>query len=598
MSNYPIELIRNFCITAHIDHGKTTLSTKLLQSTGVIGQNKTTDLYLDKLKVEKERGITVKAQTATMFYEYEGKKYMLNLIDTPGHVDFSYEVSRSMSACDGAILLVDSVKGVQAQTVANWWLAVQNDLTIIPVINKIDLAVAQPQMCLEQLKNSFGIEPAHVIKASAATGLGIEDILQHIIELVPPPSGNKEGRLKALLFDSWYENVFSGVVCLVKVQDGKISEGDKIVAASSNVEYEVHEVGIMHPEPVRCGTLYTGQVGYLKMGMKTTSEARVGDTFYKVGEPVEPFPGFKPALPMVFSGIYPEDASEFKSMKDAIEKLLLTDASVQITPDMNDVLGMGYRCGFLGLLHMDVFLQRLKEEYGMNVIATAPSVTVELLLSNGERIKISQASKWPSDRVIETYEPMVIASILVPKDYMSAINTLCLERRGVQLSVNFIDTTRVHLKYKMPLAEVIYDFFDKLKQISSGYATFDYEDCGYEISDLVKVTVLLNGEVAEPLSVICYRPNAQEVGRKLVEKLKEVIRRQMFEIRIQAAIGGKIIARETIKPYRKDVTAKCYGGDITRKRKLLEKQKEGKRRMKSIGNVELTQEAFLAVTKL
>lgn len=598
MTAYPPHLIRNFCITAHIDHGKTTLSTTLMTRAGVIHNNKTTDLYLDKLKVERERGITVKAQTTSMLYEYEGHKYILNLIDTPGHVDFHYEVSRSMYACEGAILLVDAVKGVQAQTVANWWLAYQNNLSIIAAINKVDLSVAQPQMCLDQLSTSFGIEPNTVLKISAATGMGIDDIFAHIIELVPPPDGHEGSPFKALLFDSWYENVFSGVVCLIKVANGSIKEGDKIVAASTKETYEVQEVGIMYPETVRTGALYTGQVGYVKMGMKTTKEARIGDTFYALNHEVEPFPGFKPAQPMVFSGIYPEDASEFSALKDAIEKLTLTDSSVSLQTDMNDILGMGYRIGFLGLLHMDVFLQRLREEYQMTVIATAPSVTVELELYGGDTLQLSQASKWPEGRVVKTYEPIVMASIFVPKEYMGNINTLCLDRRGVQQSVDFVDSTRVHLRYKMPLSEVIYDFFDKLKQLSSGYATFDYEDCGYEESDLCKLTILLNGEVAEPLSIICHRPTADQVGRKLAEKLKDVIRRQMYEIRIQAAVGGKILARETIKPFRKDVTAKCYGGDITRKRKLLEKQKEGKKRMRMVGNVELSQDAFLAVTKL
>jgi elongation factor 4 len=592
--------IRNFCITAHIDHGKTTLSTKLLEMSGTINKSKMNALYLDKLRVEKERGITVKAQTATMFYDYDGETYLLNLIDTPGHVDFTYEVSRSMTACEGALLLVDAVKGVQAQSVANWWLAMQNSLTIIPAINKIDLNTAQPEKIVKQLSTSLGFNPDQILKFSAVTGVGLDMVFPSIVEIIPPPEDQSTQPFKALLFDSWYQDIFIGVICLVKVAAGKIKAGDKITAASTGKSYDVTQVGVMHPEPVPTDALFTGQVGYIKIGMKSTKEARVGDTFHATGTPVEPFSGFKQAKPMVFAGLYPDEDGDFSDLKDAIEKLTLTDASVTLERDVNDVLGMGYRCGFLGLLHMDVFLQRLREEYGVNVIATAPNVPIKLEIAGEEAMTyVTQASQWPEQHNIRAaYEPIVNATIFVPKEYLGSITQLCLDRRGVQTGIDFIDETRVHLSYTMPLSEVIFDFFDKLKSLTSGYATFDYEDAGVQTADLVKLNILLNGIPADPLSVICHRGKAESTGRRVVEKLKEVIRRQMFEVRIQAAIGNKIIARETVKAFRKDVTAKCYGGDITRKRKLLEKQKEGKKRMKSVGNVELTSEAFMVVTKL
>lgn len=600
MGEFKPAKIRNFCITAHIDHGKTTLSTKLLEMSGTINKSKMNQLYLDKLRVEKERGITVKAQTATMFYEYDGETYLLNLIDTPGHVDFNYEVSRSMKACEGALLLVDAVKGVQAQSVANWWLALQNNLTIIPAINKIDLTTAQPEKIVKQLHSSLAFNPDQVLKFSAVTGVGLDEVFPSIVEIIPPPEDATQQPFKALLFDSWYHDIFVGVICLVKVAAGKLKAGDKITAASTGKSYDVVQVGIMHPEPVPTDALYTGQVGYIKIGMKSTKEARVGDTFHATGETVEPFPGFKQAKPMVFAGLYPDEDDDFNTLEDAVEKLTLTDASVTLERDVNDVLGMGYRCGFLGLLHMDVFLQRLREEYGVNVIATAPNVPIKLEIQGEEGLtEVTQASQWPEPHTIRTaYEPIVSATIFVPKEYLGAITQLCLDRRGIQTGIDFIDDSRIHLSYTMPLSEVIFDFFDKLKSMTSGYATFDYEDAGMQPADLVKLNILLNGAQADPLSIICHRSKAEPTGRKVVEKLKDVIRRQMFEIKIQAAIGNKIIARETVKAFRKDVTAKCYGGDITRKRKLLEKQKEGKKRMKAVGNVELTPEAFMVVTKI
>lgn len=524
----------------------------------------------------------------------------MNLIDTPGHVDFHYEVSRSMAACEGAVLLVDAVKGVQAQTVANFYLALQHNLKIVPVVNKIDLPTAQPEESKKMLELNFDIPRSSILSVSAASGIGIDDIFLNIVERIPPPECDPDKPLKVLLFDSWYGDVFSGVICLIKIVDGSLKPGDVIASANSNMNYEVGELGLMYPEQVPCAALYAGQVGYIKLGMKTTQEARVGDTFYRLGSPVEPFPGFKAAKPMVWAGIYPDDASEFNRLRESVEKLCLTDASVSLTKETNDVLGMGYKVGFLGLLHMDVFLQRLQQEYGTSVIATAPNVRVRVQLTRGgEEVEVTAPSGWPPiENIHSTYEPIVHATVLFPKDYMGVVMQLCQDRRGEQLDVKFLDEKRISMVYKMPLSEIIFDFFDKLKSLTSGYATFDYQDAGYEEADLVKMSLLLNGDPVDPLSVICHRSKVQHVGKALVAKLKDVIPREMFEVKIQAAIGTRVIARETIKAFRKDVTAKCYGGDITRKRKLLEKQKEGKKKMRQIGNVQLSQEAFLAVTKL
>ena len=588
---------RNFSIIAHIDHGKSTLSDRLLEITGTLSNRIKHEQFLDKLQVEKERGITVKAQSASMFYEVDGVTYLLNLIDTPGHVDFSYEVSRSLYACQGALLLVDASQGVEAQTMANFYLAFDQDLTVIPVINKIDMANAQPERVSHQLEKLFDFKGDEILLASGKSGIGIHDILKTIVKRIPAPTCNAQGPLKALLFDSWF-NDYRGVICLIAIHDGMIKVGDKIALAQMDKEYEVLEVGLMYPDEQPMQALYAGQVGYLITGMKTVKEARVGDTIYHAKKPVTPFPGFKPAKPVVFAGIFPVESSEFDLLRDAIEKLTLNDASVTVEKKTSPALGLGFRCGFLGLLHMEVFKQRLEQEYNLEVIATAPSVMYKVKLATGETLNIENPSDFPEpNKIEEIFEPIISATIIVPKQYLGNIIILCEEKRGVQQDLNFIDDERVILRYKLPLAEVATDFYDKLKSASSGYASFDYEEAGYIAGNLVKMDILLNGKAVDALSTIVHEDKAVYIGRDLVERLRKVIPRQLFEVAIQAAIGSKIIARETISALRKDVTAKCYGGDISRKRKLLEKQKEGKKRMKQVGNVEVPQEAFLSILK-
>ncbi len=598
LKNFKPENIRNFSIIAHIDHGKSTLADRLLEVTGTIvsGHVKNAQM-LDKLQVERERGITVKAQTASLFYEYKDQIYLLNLIDTPGHVDFSYEVSRSLYACQGAVLLVDAVQGVQAQTMANFFLAFEQNLVIIPVINKIDMANADPDRVAGEMHKAFDIHKQDLLHISAKTGLNVEDVLQAVIQRVKPPIGDENKPFKGLLFDSWFDE-YRGVICLIEVIDGTITKGDKIISAHTGHEYEVLDIGLMYPEPLQTGALYTGQVGFLIAGMKTVKEARVGDTFCHVGNPVEPLPGFKPAKSMVFAGIYPVDTSEFEFIRDAIEKLTLNDPSVHVEKESSIALGLGFRCGFLGLLHMDVFKQRLEQEYNASIITTSPTVLYKVLLTNGEEMMIENPANFPEQvRIEEVYEPIVTATIITPKIYLGNLIKLCEERRGEQLEMTFLDEDRLVLRYKLPLNEIITDFYDKLKSLSAGYASFDYELAGYIASDLVKMNILLNGKPVDALSVIVHEDKAYQIGRRLTKKLREVIHRQMFEVAIQAAIGAKIIARESVSAMRKDVTAKCYGGDISRKRKLLEKQKEGKKKMKQVGNVELPQEAFLTVLK-
>jgi elongation factor 4 len=599
MKSFKHDKIRNFCIIAHIDHGKTTLSNRLLEFTKTIDTRDSNQFYMDKLRVEKERGITVKAQTATMFFKYKGETYLLNLIDTPGHVDFNYEVSRSMTACEGAVLVVDAIKGVQAQTQANWWLAFETNLQVMPVINKVDLPTAQPEVIKQQLKDTFDYPIDDITLISAKTGLGIKNLLPAIVNKIPPPKGDLDKPFKALLFDSWFQDVHNGVICLIKIVDGCVKKGDKIMSAYTKEQYEVIDIGLMYPEQTPTGALYSGQVGYIRPGMRTSREARVGDTFYHLEQPVEALPGFKPAKPMVFAGLYPADQSEFDALRDALEKLTLNDASVTMVKESSDALGIGFRCGFLGLLHMDVFMTRLKQDFGATVIATSPTVPYKVTKRSGEKLDVQSPSQYPDPGEIdETLEPIVNATLVTPKEYMGEIFKLCQDRRGVQKNVEFADEDRVKLTYTMPLNEIISDFYDKLKKLSSGYASFDYEDSGYQQSDMVKVTILLNGKPVDPLSIITHRSKSVDQGKILTEKLKSLINRQMFEIAIQAAIGNKVVARETVKAFRKDVTAKCYGGDVTRKQKLLEKQKEGKKRMKRIGNVELPNEAFLSVFKL
>lgn len=595
---FPPHTIRNFSIIAHIDHGKSTLSDRLLETTGTLSERQKKDQFLDKLQVERERGITVKAQTASMFYEYQGTTYLLNLIDTPGHVDFSYEVSRSLYACQGAVLLVDASQGVEAQTIANFYLAFEQNLTIIPVINKIDIVGADVERCKHQMSKMFDFNESDIILASAKSGIGIHEILQSVINLIPAPVSDEQAPLKALLFDSWFDS-YRGVVCLIAVKDGAIKKGDMITLAHDNITYEVLEIGLMYPNETPCDALYAGQVGYLITGMKTIHEARIGDTIFLAKHPVKPFPGFKPAKPMVFAGIYPVDSEDFDLLRDAIEKLMLNDASITIEKKTSPALGLGFRCGFLGLLHMDVFKQRLEQEYGLSVIATAPSVRYQLKMKHtGEIIHIESPSDFPEGNEIETiYEPIIKATIITPHRYIGNIMELCEEKRGIQESLTYMDEDRAILRYTLPLNEVAIDFYDQLKSLSSGYASLDYEEAGYAPAKLVKMDILLNKKPVDALSCIVHVDKAYYVGRDLTEKLRKAIPRQLFEIVIQAAIGAKIIARSSISPLRKDVTAKCYGGDITRKRKLLEKQKEGKRKMKQVGNVEVPQEAFLSILK-
>lgn len=597
LKNFTPDKVRNFSIIAHIDHGKSTLSDRLLEYTGTLSSRNKNEQFLDKLQVEKERGITVKAQTASMFYEYQGSTYLLNLIDTPGHVDFSYEVSRSLYACQGALLIVDAAQGVEAQTMANFYLAFDQDLTMIPIINKIDMANAQPERIAHQLEKLFDFKNDEMVLASAKSGIGIENILNEIVKKIPHPTGSPEKPLKALLFDSWYDE-YRGVVCLIAVHDGAIEKGQMITLAHTGNEYEVLEIGLMYPEQQPTQALYAGQVGYVITGMKTVKEARVGDTLMAYKKPVEPFPGFKPAKPMVFAGIFPVDNDDFDELSDAIEKLTLNDASVTVSKTSSPALGLGFVCGFLGLLHMDVFKQRLEQEYNLSVIATAPSVLYKVKLKDGQEISIETPSDFPDPSRIDTiYEPMITATIIVPKTYLGNIINLCAEKRGEQIDMSYLDEERIILKYKLPLNEVATDFYDQLKSLSSGYASFDYEISGYEPADLVKMDILLNKKPVDALSVIVHEDKAYYLGRDLTEKLRKVIPRQLFEVAIQAAIGSKIIARESVAPLRKDVTAKCYGGDISRKRKLLEKQKAGKKRMKQVGNVEVPQEAFYAILK-
>ncbi|KAG5527449.1 hypothetical protein RHGRI_028366 [Rhododendron griersonianum] len=576
LSQFPTEKIRNFSIIAHVDHGKSTLADRLLELTGTIKRGHGQPQYLDKLQVERERGITVKAQTATMFYDHkfqgandidvqEPRRFLLNLIDTPGHVDFSYEVSRSLAACQGALLVVDAAQGVQAQTVANFYLAFESNLTIIPVINKIDQPTADPDRVKAQLKSMFDLDPNDALLTSAKTGQGLEHVLPAVIERMPPPPGNCNSPLRMLLLDSYYDE-YKGVICHVAVVDGTLRKGDKISSAATGQSYEVLDVGIMHPELTPTGVLLTGQVGYVVSGMRSTKEARVGDTLHQSRTIVEPLPGFKPVKHMVFSGVYPVDGSDFEALNHAIERLTCNDASVSVTKESSTALGLGFRCGFLGLLHMDVFHQRLEQEYGAHVISTVPTVPYIFEYSDGR--------------------------------YVGPVITLCSERRGEQLEYTFIDSQRVCMKYRLPLREIVVDFYNELKSITSGYASFDYEDSEYQASDLVKLDLLLNGQPIDAMAAIVHTLKAQRLGRDLVEKLKKFIDRQMFEITIQAAIGSKVVARETVSAMRKNVLAKCYGGDVTRKRKLLEKQKEGKKRMKRVGSVDIPQEAFHELLKV
>jgi elongation factor 4 len=603
LSLFTPDRIRNFSVIAHIDHGKSTLCDRLLETAGTISAHTKNEQFLDKLQVERERGITVKAQTASMIYTWRGEDYLLNLIDTPGHVDFSYEVSRSLYACQGALLLVDATQGVQAQTMAHFYQAFEQDLSVVPVINKIDIVSADPERITHELETLFDFHAPDIIRASAKVGIGITDIFEAVIQRIPPPQAHPEKPLRALLFDSWY-NEYKGVICLIAVMDGSIKKGDMVHLIQADVTYEALEVGMMYPNETPTDALYAGQVGYLITGMKTVREARVGDTIHHAKTNVEAFPGFKPSKPMVFAGIYPVENSDFELLQDAIAKMLLNDASVTIEKKSSLALGLGFRCGFLGLLHMDVFIQRLEQEYNLTVIATAPSVRYQVVMQHTNQvINVEQPVDFPDASTIASVrEPMIEATIILPKTYLGNILKLCQERRGVQKKMTYITEERIVLCYLLPLNEVATDFYDQLKSLSSGYASFDYEEAGYQEADLIKMDILINGSPVDALSTIIHREHAERSGRALVERLRSIIPRQQFVVAIQAAIGAKIIARETVSAYRKDVIAKCYGGDITRKRKLLEKQKEGKKRLKQerlkqVGAVEIPQEAFMSLLK-
>ena len=592
--------IRNFSIIAHIDHGKSTLADRILELTNTITKREMKDQILDSMDLERERGITIKLNAVTIEYlADDGQEYIFNLIDTPGHVDFTYEVSRSLAACEGALLIVDATQGVEAQTLANMYLAIDNDLEIIPVINKIDLQSAMIDVCKKEIKDRLGLDGDNAILASAKTGENVKEILERIVKDIPAPSGNNENPLKALIFDSYYDS-YRGVVVLIRIKDGSVKVGDQIKLMRSNKIYTVTELGIRTPSEIKSDALYCGEVGYLCAQIKDIKDVRVGETITLVNnEANEALPGYRNINPMVFCGIYPTDSRKYQDLKDALEKLSLNDSSLKFEPETSQALGFGFRCGFLGLLHMDVIQERLEREYNLDLILTAPSVIYKIVMTNGEAINLDNPSKMPDLTLIKSIEePYVKASIMTPKDYVGPIMQLCQDKRGIYIDLEYFDDTRMILHYEIPLSEIIYNFFDKLKSYSKGYASLDYELSDYKASNLAKMDVLLNGEVVDALSSIVYKPFAYHRGIRLVSKLKEVIPRQQFEVPIQAAINGKIIARADVKAVRKDVLAKCYGGDITRKRKLLEKQKEGKKRMKSIGSVDVPQEAFMSILSL
>ena len=601
MNSEHLSHIRNFSIIAHIDHGKSTLADRLLEATGAVSTREMEDQLLDNMDLERERGITIKARAVSLHYTAEdGEKYLFNLIDTPGHVDFGYEVSRALKACEGALLVVDATQGIEAQTMANAYLAVDNDLEIVPVINKIDLPSADVERVREEIEDVIGIPAEDCPAVSAKNGLNIEQVLKKVVTDIPAPSGDSTAPLKALIFDSYYDS-YLGVVVYVRVFDGSVKAGDRIRMMSTGSEFEVVSVGMMSPFGLdERPSLEAGDVGYLTASIKTVSETRVGDTVTLAeGGTSEPLPGFKRALPMVYSGIYPADGARYGDLREAIEKLQLNDAALSFEPETSAALGFGFRCGFLGLLHMEIIQQRLEREFNLDLITTAPSVIYKIDKRGGETVYIDNPSNYPSGDEIEVAsEPMVRASIITPTDYVGGIMELCQDRRGIYKDMTYLDGKRAELHYELPLNEIVYDFFDALKSRSKGYASLDYEFDGYKPSKLVKLDILLNGEIVDALSFIVHEEKAYARARKIAERLKENIPRQLFEIPIQAAIGGKIIARETVKALRKDVLAKCYGGDITRKKKLLEKQKEGKKKMRQLGSVQVTPEAFMAVLKM
>ncbi|CCO23320.1 translation elongation factor 4 [Maridesulfovibrio hydrothermalis] len=594
-----IENIRNFSIIAHIDHGKSTLADRILEITGMVSDREKKDQYLDKMELEQERGITIKAQTVRIPYKAaDGKEYILNLIDTPGHVDFSYEVSRSLAASEGALLVVDSTQGVEAQTLANVFLALDHDLEIVPVLNKVDLPSTDCERVAQEIEEVIGLDCSDPLMISAKTGLNVEAVIESIVTDLPPPEGDPDAPLKALIFDSWYDS-YQGVVVLFRILDGTIKKGDKIQIFSSKREFDVTTLGVYTPEPQKTAMLAAGEVGFLCASMKELNDAPVGDTITLAVDPVkDPFPGFKEVKPMVFCGLYPVEPAEYEPLKGALEKLQLNDTAFSYEPETSTALGFGFRCGFLGLLHMEIIQERLEREFQAKLIATAPSVVYQAKLNNGEVLEIDNPSKMPEAGDLEALaEPYCRLEIHVPNDYVGAVLKLCEEKRGIQQDMRYLTSSRVIITYEVPFAEIMYDFFDKLKSQTKGYASLDYEVIDYRESNLVKLDILINTDPVDAFSAIVHKESAYPFGRSLALKLKRAIPRQMFEIVIQAAIGRKIIAKERVAPFRKNVTAKCYGGDISRKRKLLEKQKEGKKRMKKMGNVEIPQEAFMAVLK-
>ena len=593
------ENIRNFSIIAHIDHGKSTLADRLLDITGAITEREKQAQLLDSMDIERERGITIKLNTVQLKYNYKGEDYTLHLIDTPGHVDFTYEVSRSLAACEGAILVVDAAQGIEAQTLANLYLAMENDLTIIPVINKIDLPNADVDKVKKELKETLGFNDDEIILCSAKNGIGIKELIEAIIDRVPAPTGKKQDKLQALIFDSYFDS-YRGIVTLIRVVNGSVKVGDKIKMFATNTVYDVVEVGVNTPHITKKNELTTGEVGYLCASIKKIQDVKVGDTITLEKEPSsEPLPGYKPMKPMVFCGLYPIESNKFPDLREALEKLKLNDASLEFEPETSQALGFGFRCGFLGLLHMEIIQERIEREFGIDLIATSPSVVYEVEMTDRSIVYVDSPAKMPErQKIKEIKEPYIKTNIFVPSEYIGPIMELCQNKRGNYVSMEYIDTTRVNIHYEIPLSEIVYDFFDKLKSYTKGYASFDYELIGYKPSNLVKMDILLNGDIVDALSLIVHKDFAYNRGKAIVENLRKLIPRQQFEIPIQAVIGTKAIARSDIKAVRKNVLAKCYGGDVSRKRKLLEKQKEGKKRMKMVGSVEVPQEAFLAVLSM
>ena len=590
-------LIRNFSIIAHIDHGKSTLADRIMELTGTVSKRDSKDQLLDSMELERERGITIKLAPVTMKYVRDGKEYELNLIDTPGHVDFTYEVSRSLAACEGAVLVVDASQGVEAQTLANVYLALENDLFVVPVINKVDLPSARPDEVKQEIEDVIGLDTSYAPLVSAKSGLNIDQVLNLVIDKIPAPSGDDDKPLQALIFDSYYDN-YKGGVCLVRIINGKVKVGDKIHMIASGKTYDVVEVGVFTPNPTQREELSSGDVGYICASIKTVSDIHVGDTICLAGDKTKALPGYKKVMPVVYSGIFPVDGSKYNLLKDALEKLKLSDASLIYSPETSSALGYGFRCGFLGLLHMEIIEERISREFDLDIITTAPSVAYKIHLSNGEDMMLHNPADMPDLSTVRAIEePMVRATILVPDNYLGAVLKLCTERRGEQKELTYVGS-RAMVVYNIPLNEIVFDFYDRLKSITSGYASFDYELTGYQESELVKVQILINEEPVDALAFLCHKTEAEGRGRQICERLKDLIPRHLFKIPIQAAIGGRIVARETISALRKDVTAKCYGGDVTRKRKLLDKQKKGKQRMRQFGKVEVPQSAFIEALRI